>query len=531
MVSCTVSGQNLPNYIQYRRRNCIPIFPKTLTPINEFSVRAGLSSKNSDHENRMLVLGMGYVGQFFANQLKNDGWDVSGTCTNIRKKMKLEQKGFNVHLFNTSEPEWSVVDSWRSFTHLLVSVPSNVDVGDPILQYEDILRTRLLDGNLRWLCYLSSTSVYGDCGGSWVDEDYIPNPTTKAAQARLKAEKGWLKLANDLNLTACIVRLGGIYGPGRSAIDTILKQEPLSESQKRRVSKSFTSRVHVADICQALKASISIPISRKIYNVVDDDPASRAEVFAFAHHLIEKKWPGLIHSTEVASRNHLNEEVKPGEKRVSNSNMKRELGVELLHPSYRSGLQDIINRMQSPENYGVPKIMMVINRRSHDWLVHHPSQIPLTSNKAVPTAHRHHLHSGRRPHHSAGAISAGGGGRSSVDTVEYLVQRIKPVAELSHLSSQHRVFSLHVQELLCGDAHGVQDLIILSLQICNLNRQIFLKLLLPHPRPPRRFAVRFHPLPLPLVHHNSLLRFLLGTRVPAELLAGCCTAAGGSRSS
>lgn len=294
---------------------------------------------------RMFILGMGYVGQFFAQQLKNEGWDVAGTCTSITKKKDLEQRGFDIHVFDAMEPEWKFLDRLRCSTHLLVSIPPTEGIGDPILQHEEIFKASLVDGNLQWLCYLSTTSVYGDASGAWVDENFILKPSSNKAKMRLKSEEEWLKLGQDLGLTTYVFRLGGIYGPGRSAIDTILKKEELSERQKKREARSFTSRVHVVDICQALKASISMQVQRKIYNLVDDDPASRAEVFVFARQLIEQRWPGLIDTTaNIGNSQH----SAGAEKRVSNAHIKKELGVKFLYPSYRSGLQSIIDTMEDP---------------------------------------------------------------------------------------------------------------------------------------------------------------------------------------
>ncbi|KAK7819147.1 hypothetical protein CFP56_040655 [Quercus suber] len=193
--------------------------------------------------------------------------------------------------------------------------------------------------------------VYGDCGGAWVDEDYPTSPTSELANLRLVAEKRWLNLGDDLGLSAQVFRLGGIYGPGRSAVDTIIKQGALSESQKMRVSRQYTSRIHVEDISQALKASIHAPSHGKAYNIVDDDPAPREEVFAYARDLVEKKWPGQIKQSTNESESFIKKGSPRGAKRVSNARMKKELGVRLLHPNYGSGLQSIINHMEHHETY------------------------------------------------------------------------------------------------------------------------------------------------------------------------------------
>ncbi|KAL5557978.1 hypothetical protein UlMin_034189 [Ulmus minor] len=314
------------------------------------NLRFGTNFLEAKSRNRMFILGMGFVGQFFAEELKNLGWIVSGTCTSITKKKKLEDRGFRVYNFDANEPEWSILEILKLHSHLLVSIPPLVGIGDPMLQHEELLRSRLMDGNLQWLCYLSSTSVYGNCGGEWVDEDYPANPTRESAKLRLDAEERWLNLGESLGLTANVLRLGGIYGPGRSAIDTIIKQEALSEGQRKREYRLYTSRVHVDDICQALKASICASSSGKVYNIVDDDPAPREEVFAYARNLIEKKWPGLINQFsehESSSDTNIMGGLS-GEKRVSNALMKKALRVGLLHPTYRSGLQSIIDKMENP---------------------------------------------------------------------------------------------------------------------------------------------------------------------------------------
>ncbi|KAJ9186535.1 hypothetical protein P3X46_002097 [Hevea brasiliensis] len=327
------------------------------SPSTSLSCSAAVVSSSSQSDkiesecrNRMFILGMGFVGQFFAQSLKKEGWAVTGTCTSIMKKKELEKRGFDVCLFDANEPELSILSTLKSYTHLLVSIPSIVGIGDPVLRHGDLLRSTLMDGNLQWLSYLSSTSVYGNCAGAWVDEDYPASPVSEVAKSRLAAEEGWLNLGSSLGLSMQVFRLGGIYGRGRSAVDTIIKQEPLSKFQKMRVSRQYTSRVHVEDICQALKASIYMPSISRIYNIVDDDPAPREEVFAYAEELIEKKWPTWVRRS-TSSERAISCDKKgssTGEKRVCNERMKTELGVTLLHPSYRSGLLSIIDQMENP---------------------------------------------------------------------------------------------------------------------------------------------------------------------------------------
>ncbi|KAL8118527.1 uncharacterized protein LOC141723811 [Apium graveolens] len=305
------------------------------------------SSQLKSSENRIFILGIGYVGKFFAQELINKYWIVSGTCTTNAKKVKLEEMGFSVHKFYANEPEVEVLDDLSRHTHLLVSIPPVEGIGDPLLQHGELLKSRLVDGNLRWLGYLSSTSVYGNCSGAWVDENYPASNISGSAKARLAAEEGWLHFGSQLGLETKIFRLGGIYGPGRSAIDTILKRKQLSDVQKLRSFSRYTSRVHISDICQALYASIQKPSTGSIFNIVDDDPAPREEVFMYAQNLVEKKWPGQTRQVVTCERaeSSLYKANARGDKRVLNARIKKELGVQLLYPSYRSGLQSILEHL------------------------------------------------------------------------------------------------------------------------------------------------------------------------------------------
>ncbi|PIA52798.1 hypothetical protein AQUCO_01000574v1 [Aquilegia coerulea] len=356
MATCYVSDSYIASLHPFRlgkRSPSPPRFPNLITcssSCSSNSLQLDKEKEKSRSTNRMFMLGFGYVAQFFAKELKKDNnWEVYGTCTSTMKKKKLEDMGFDVQLFDVNDKELRSLISLVDATHLLVSIPPVIGLGDPVLyQHRDLLRSQLCTGNFQWLCYLSSTSVYGECGGAWVDEDYPVKPTSSSAKSRLVAEKGWLDLCQDLRLSLQVFRLGGIYGPGRSALDTIMKQGSLTENQRMRAIKQYTSRVHVADICQALKASIGTPLPRRIYNIVDDDPASRAEVFAFAQTLVEKKWPGKMKNSNFLSGSISSQKILQGEKRVSNARLKDELGVRLIHPTYRSGLRSIIESMESP---------------------------------------------------------------------------------------------------------------------------------------------------------------------------------------
>ncbi|KAI4366348.1 hypothetical protein MLD38_022235 [Melastoma candidum] len=303
----------------------------------------GTGGSDTTSPGKLLILGAGYVGRFLARDLKGQGWVVSGTCRSAEKREELEEEGICPLLLDGDEPNLDLLRVLEEQTHLLVSIPPMKGIGDPMLRHAELLRTTLRQGNLRWLCYLSSTSVYGDCGGAWVDEDYPANPSSEVAKLRLEAEKGWLSMGQYLGISSIVFRLGGIYGPGRSAVDTILGRKPLSKGQRMRSSKQFTSRVHVADICQALVASIYRPPPSEIYNVVDDCPAPREEVFEFARVLVKRRLCNWFEEDSYPAETASTLE-KRDEKRVSNARLKAELGMRLLYPSYKQGLESIIEQ-------------------------------------------------------------------------------------------------------------------------------------------------------------------------------------------
>ncbi|CAH9102181.1 unnamed protein product [Cuscuta epithymum] len=317
-------------------------------PYVRCTLNPSCDTRETQVQSRMFILGMGFVGEFFAANLKCKGWTVSGTCTSAEKKKKLEEMGYNAFVMDAKDPLPEVLDVMKCHSHLLISIPTVPGLGDPMLRHRELLNDRLKDGDLRWLGYLSSTSIYGDCDGAWVNEEFPARPTSESAKARLAAEEGWLQLGLDLEVAAQVFRLGGIYGPNRSAVDTILKKGNLSRSQVMRSSKNFTSRIHVADICQALNASIQNPCPGRVYNIVDDDPASRKEVLRFAQSLVEKKWPDRVIKQCNPNGDSLDKGAYRGEKRVSNARMKEELGVKLLYPTYKSGLVSIIEHMAIP---------------------------------------------------------------------------------------------------------------------------------------------------------------------------------------
>ena len=176
--------------------------------------------------------------------------------------------------------------AWRGATHILLSIPPDGE-GDPALNCHGADIAAL--PGVEWVGYLSTTGVYGDTGGAWVDESASPAPTGVRGRRRLAAEMGWLAFGEQPGLAVHVFRLAGIYGSGRNALATVRRGEA------RRIDKpgQVFSRIHVADIAQVLAASIARPRPGAIYNVCDDEPAPGADVVAHACALLGVAPPPL----------------------------------------------------------------------------------------------------------------------------------------------------------------------------------------------------------------------------------------------
>lgn len=188
--------------------------------------------------------------------------------------------------------------------------------------------------NLQWVGYLSTTGAYGDRGGAWVDENSEVRPSTKRGSRRAKAEEQWLSLQRSYGLPVHVFRLAGIYGPGRSALDSV------RAGVARRIDKPghAFNRIHVEDIVQVLMASIENPHAGSVYNVSDDESAPSHEVIAYACALLGLTVPPLI-PYEKADLAPITRSFYSDNKRLRNNKIKDELGVHLKYPDFRCGLE------------------------------------------------------------------------------------------------------------------------------------------------------------------------------------------------
>jgi nucleoside-diphosphate-sugar epimerase len=261
-----------------------------------------------------------------------EGWAVSGTCRSTETAAGLHQLGFSAELFDRDHP--LPANALRGVTHVLVSVPPD-DAADPVLdRHADDIAA--LPG-LSWLGYLSTTGVYGDRGGGWVDETAVLAPTGERGRRRVLAETGWLDLWRRRGTPVHIFRLAAIYGPGRSPFAA------LRAGAAKRVDKpgQVFSRIHVEDLALVLCVSMARPRPGAVYNVCDDDPAAPEAVVAYAAKLLGIAAPPLV-AFDQAGLSTMARSFYADNKRVRNALIKRELGVALRYPDYRAGLAAIL---------------------------------------------------------------------------------------------------------------------------------------------------------------------------------------------
>jgi nucleoside-diphosphate-sugar epimerase len=281
---------------------------------------------------RLFIFGLGFSGLEIAKRARAEGWWVAGTCTSEEKAGRLRHAGIEAHLFDGTAP--LAADAFGEPTHLFCTIAPG-EAGDPALR---ICRARL--GRVRWLGYLSTTGVYGDREGGWVDETTPALPTQPRSRQRLAAEQGWRALAAETGASLHILRLPGIYGPGRSTLDRV------RAGTAQRIDKPVQafSRIHVEDLAaSALKVMAREDGKVEIWNVADDLPAPNADVIAYACELLGRPVPPAIPWEEAAPLlSPMARSFYAESRRVKNDKLKRELGVVLRHPTYREGLTAIL---------------------------------------------------------------------------------------------------------------------------------------------------------------------------------------------
>lgn len=278
----------------------------------------------------LLIFGHGYSAEALVRRL-GAGWTVIGTTRRADKAERLRSKGVEALVWPGTDLRPAIARA----THLLLSIAPGAE-GDPVAAAygDEIARAA---PHLAWVGYLSTTGVYGDHGGGWVDEETQIAPSTERGRMRVAAERQWQEIAARSGLPLHIFRLAGIYGPGRGPF------EKVRDGTARRIIREnqYFSRIHVDDIAGVLAASIARPKPGAIYNVADDDPSPPEDVLAEAARLLGLPLPPEVPFAE-AEMTPMARSFYAESKRVRNDRIKQDLGVALRYPDYRSGLRALL---------------------------------------------------------------------------------------------------------------------------------------------------------------------------------------------
>jgi nucleoside-diphosphate-sugar epimerase len=295
---------------------------------------------------KILVFGLGFSAAAAVaalRQQEGEGLDIAAT----RRNPGPAGAGLRLHRFDGSTVDAGLRAEIAQATHIIISAPPGAD-GDPVLAAlgDEIAAAPAL----QWLCYYSTVGVYGDAGGGWIDEDTPPSPVNPRSAWRVAAEEDWRKLAARRDIPLLILRLAGIYGPGRSGFDK------LRAGTARRIAKpgQVFNRIHAADIGRVTALAARIRLGGT-FNLADDEPAPPQTVVAHAAGLIGLA-PPPEQPFETAEMTPMARSFYADNKRVSNTAIKRALGISLLYPTYREGLAAILAEESGRAGHLSPRV-------------------------------------------------------------------------------------------------------------------------------------------------------------------------------
>ncbi|MBM3585788.1 MAG: SDR family oxidoreductase [Alphaproteobacteria bacterium] len=281
----------------------------------------------------LFCFGLGYSALALTRRLRPLGWRIAGTCRSGDACAALGAEGIDAWVFRERTATGGVRSVLAEASHLLVSVPPD-EAGDPVI--DAFAHEIAHHERLAWIGYLSTTGVYGDHGGAWVDEETLLTPAGPRGARRVAAEGLWLNFWDGHGMPVHIFRLAGIYGPGRSLLDQV------RAGTARRIAKPghMFSRIHVDDIAATLAASIARPHGGRAYNLADDEPAEPRAVVEYACELLGVAPPPVVPWDEAKQTlSPMALSFYDDNKRVWNNRIKSELGVRLRYPTYREGLR------------------------------------------------------------------------------------------------------------------------------------------------------------------------------------------------
>lgn len=278
---------------------------------------------------KLFVCGIGYTAAHYLRHGRAFD-EASGTVRTAEKAADLARAGQRALVFDGTRSDDAVAAELAAADLLLVSVQPDA-TGDPVLgAYADAIAG---SPSLRRIVYLSTIGVFGDHGGAWIDEWTAPEPQSERGRVRLAVEQAWLELGVRTGKAVHVLRLAGIYGPGRNALDD------LRTGEARRIVKpgQVFNRIHVGDIVRSIDAAFAYDGPGAAWNVTDDEPAPAPDVVAFAARLMGVEPPPPV-PFATAELSPMARSFYAANRRVSNQALRTRLGVRLAYPTYREGL-------------------------------------------------------------------------------------------------------------------------------------------------------------------------------------------------
>ena len=283
----------------------------------------------------IFCFGFGQVAKNFVKKLIIEKYDITLTTTSRSKSSKVNFNGinYNSYLFNSDKFDNNLLVELKDADHILVSIPPEKEEDLVIKNFSKFIE----NSKVKWITYLSATSVYGDHKGEWVNENSETKPTSFNGIARLKAEKSWILLQLSKNLSIQIFRLSGIYSKEKN----ILVRLRLGTAKLINKNDHYFSRIHVEDIANILFKSLSKFKSGEIYNLADDKPSSSEEVTLYGAKLLNIKNLKKIKINELESE--VLKTFYKDSKKVSNQKIKEYFSYNFKFPTYVEGLDYIKN--------------------------------------------------------------------------------------------------------------------------------------------------------------------------------------------
>ena len=284
---------------------------------------------------KVFCFGFGQVAKHFVKKIISQNLTIELSVTSRQETHQevFEEIKFTSYEFENDKFDENINFKIKEADYILVSIPPISGEDIVIKNFKDPLKNT----NAKWITYLSATSVYGDHNGEWVNEKSETKPSTLNGKNRLKAENDWRVFSKENNLPLQIFRLSGIY----SKQNNILKRLKTGQAKIIKKEKHFFSRIHVEDIANILFISLKKFKTNEIFNISDDQPASQEEVAVYGALLLKMNKPNPL-KIEDLEEGMLKDFYKES-KKVDNKKIKNFFNYQFIYPSYKEGLDNIVN--------------------------------------------------------------------------------------------------------------------------------------------------------------------------------------------